>query len=442
VQNKSALALRRALNVYFFKPEMNQSLFRTISKCRICGSADIPLIIDLGGQPPANSLRDSLRDELPAVPLALCQCGNCSTVQLTQTIEPAYLFSIYVWVTGSSGVAREYSVRFCAETLKRCCTSQPFVLEIASNDGTFLKQFKNGGLKVLGVDPAKNISEIADKDGIPTLVEFFGVEVAEKIVAEYGLVDCVFARNVIAHVENIHGVIEGMAKCLKNNGTGVVEFHYSKVIYDQLHYDSIYHEHLFYYSLQSACYLLEMHGLYPFDVLVSPVNGGGMALYFSKEERPRAHFLDNELRKEKEGGIGDFEAWVNFGEACVRHRDKLVRLVEEVAGQGELMIGYGASARSSTLLNFSGINKTHLNCIADGNPLKHGKYTAGTDIPIVAPDVALAKKPDAILLLAWNLKDEILNILKDKYKFYGKIIVPLPGSPKVINLGSPKVINN
>jgi SAM-dependent methyltransferase len=415
------------------KLDMSKPIFEIISKCRICDSEDIVLVVDLGDQPPANSLRDRIDDELPLIPLSLCRCSNCSTLQLMHTVAPSYLFSNYVWVTGSSLTAQEYSISFCEETLSRCRENSTFVLEVASNDGTFLKQFKNRGLKVLGVDPAKNIAKIAEKEDVSTLVEFFGLEGAEQIVDEYGFADCVYARNVIAHVENVHSVIDGMAKVLKDDGVGVIEFHYAKIIFDQLHYDSIYHEHLFYYSLQSACFLLRAHGLNPFDVMSSPINGGGMVLYFSKDNRDCSELLESELQKE-EAGIGEAQAWVDFGRDCVSHKNDLVRLVETVVDQGGLMIGYGASARSSTLLNFCGIDNRYLTCIADGNDIKHGKFTAGTDIPIVHPKKAFAMKPEIVLLLAWNYGKEILQIMADNYGFRGKVILPLPNKPEIIEL--------
>ncbi|MBT6716870.1 MAG: class I SAM-dependent methyltransferase [Nitrospina sp.] len=413
---------------------MSDSIFQVISNCRICEKDRLNNILDLGEQPPANSLRDNLEEPLPFVPLSIVHCDNCRTVQLKETVKPEYLFSKYVWVTGTSSTAQTYSSFFCDEALTRLPDRELFVAEVASNDGTFLKRFKDKGHKVLGIDPARNIAQIAIDKGIPTQVEFFDHKIAESIVTEHGKADCIFARNVIPHVENIHGVISGMAHCIKDEGIAIVEFHYGENIMSELQYDSIYHEHLFYFSFQSLRYLLEKHGLSPFDYNVSPISGGSIALYCSKNNRPETSRLKKKLEMDENSGLGLKEKWLEFSEKCFDHKNKLIEVVKTHSGNGTKMIGYGASARSSTLLNFCGIDHRHLTCIADGNPIKHGKFTAGTDIPIVSPGEAFAKNPDTVLLLGWNFKDEILKIIKDQYQFHGKVILPLPNDPQIIEL--------
>ena len=413
---------------------MNKSIFKKISSCRICGNDKLNSILDLGEQPPANSLRTDLNESLPHVPLSIIHCDDCKTVQLKETVKPEYLFSKYVWVTGTSSTAQAYSSFFCDEALMRLPKKKLFVAEVASNDGTFLKRFKDKGHKVLGIDPAKNIAQIAIDNGIPTLLEFFNNTIAESIISQHGQADCIFARNVIPHVDNIHGVISGMAHCIKDDGIAIVEFHYGENIMSELQYDSIYHEHLFYFSFQSLRFLLEKHGLWAFDYNVSPINGGSIALYCSKNKRPITSKLKEKLEADENSGLGIKENWLKFAEKCFDHKDKLNNLVQMHSGKGVKMIGYGASARSSTLLNFCGIDHQHLICIADGNPIKQGKYTAGTDIPIVSPDAAFAKNPDIVLLLGWNFKDEILKTIRDKYQFQGKIIFPLPNDPQVIEI--------
>jgi len=413
---------------------MHDSIFQIISNCRICGKDKLNNILDLGEQPPANSLRDNPEESLPSIPLSIVHCDQCKTVQLKETVKPEYLFSKYVWVTGTSSTAQTYSSFFCDEALKRLPNRELFITEVASNDGTFLQRFKKRGHKVLGIDPAKNIAQIAVDKGIPTKVEFFDKKVAESIVSEYGKADCIFARNVIPHVDNIHGVISGMAHCIKDEGIAIVEFHYGENIMSELQYDSIYHEHLFYFSFQSLCFLLRKHGLSAFDYNVSPISGGSIALYCSKNKRPETSKLKEKLEKDENSGLSLEKNWLKFSEKCFDHKNKLVEVIKLHSGNGTKMIGYGASARSSTLLNFCGINHRHLVCIADGNPIKQGKFTAGTDIPIVSPDEAFAKKPDTVLLLAWNFKDEIVKTIKEKHQFRGKVILPFPNDPQIIEL--------
>ena len=413
---------------------MNNSIFHIISNCRICKKDKLTNILDLGKQPPANSLRNNLEEPLHFIPLSIIQCDNCKTVQLKETVNPKYLFSKYVWVTGTSSTAQSYSSFFCDEVLTHLPNTNLFIVEVASNDGTFLNRFKDKGHKVLGIDPAKNIVQIAIKKGIPTLVEFFDSKVAESIVLQHGKADCIFARNVIPHADNIHGVISGMAQCIKDEGIAIIEFHYGGSVMSELQYDSIYHEHLFYFSLQSLQYLLKKHGLWAFDYNVSPISGGSIALYCSKNKRPETFKLKKKLEVDKKSGLNLKGKWLEFSEKCFDHKNKLIEIIHRHSSNGTKMIGYGASARSSTLLNFCGIDHRHLICTADGNPLKHGKYTAGTDILITSPDAAFSKNPDCVLLLGWNFKEEILKVIRDQYHFKGKVILPLPKDPQTIQL--------
>lgn len=414
---------------------MRNDLSSPITACRICKSEQIRVVLDLGAQPPANSLRDSLEMALPVIPLAICRCNNCTTIQLTETVKPEYLFRNYVWVTGTSATARDYSRRFCEESARRCSHDRSlFVVEIASNDGTFLKEFQEKGHRVLGVDPAENIAQIANEQGVPTWAKFFGRKVAGEIVLQRGHADFVFARNVIPHVEDVHDVVSGMAQCLGADGTGAIEFHYAQCILDGLQYDSIYHEHLFYFSLKSMLFLLEQHGLSAFDLIDSPISGGSIVLYFSRDKRTRSQALTQKLEAESKGGLELQETWDRFAAACFAHKKRLAAIVDDEVAAGTTITGYGASARSSTLLNFCGINDRQLSCIADQSHLKHNKYTPGTNVPIVSPEVALSRKPAAILLLAWNFKDELLTLLRSKYQFHGRVIIPLPDDPVVITL--------
>lgn len=413
---------------------MNHALFEPIAACRICHSEQIRTVLDLGVQPPANSLRNRLEEALPVIPLSLCRCDDCTTVQLTETVRPEYLFRNYVWVTGTSTTAKDYSRIFYEESARRCGDRPLFAVEVASNDGTFLRQFQERGHRVLGVDPAENIARIAQERGIATWAEFFGQKVADRIVREHGHADFIFARNVLPHVADAHDVVSGMGHCLGAEGTGAIEFHHAKCILDGLQYDSIYHEHLLYLSIRNLSYLLEQHGLWAFDLIESPISGGSVVLYFSRDRRAQSRALAQKLEAENRSGLGSREAWERFARECFAHRDRLTGIVNEEIARGSTVVGYGASARSSTLLNFCGISNRHLACIADQNPIKHGRYTAGTDILIVPPEDALSKKPAAILLLAWNFRDELLAVLRDRYRFRGRVIIPLPNNPEVISL--------
>lgn len=404
----------------------------TISRCRVCEGSDLAAILDLGAQPPANSLRRDESEALPIFPLIICRCGSCGTIQLTETVDPELLFEHYVWVTGTSRVARDYSRSFCERLRSRGTPGTWFVVEVASNDGTFLRPFVERGDRVLGVDPAKNIAAVAQASGVPTVAEFFGLESARRIVSKHGEAEAVFARNVIPHVANASDVVAGMAHCLKATGVGAIEFHRADVILQELHYDSIYHEHLFYHSLDSLTRLLERFALFPFDVAESPISGGSLVVYFSKTPRPATHELNAAIERENSLGIGQQEPWLEFARRCHRHRQLLRTLVEEKRREGKRIVGYGASARSSTLLNYCAIDHRHIDVIADRAELKHDHYTPGTNILIVPPETAFARKPDVVLLLAWNFREEILEQIRREQQWHGEVIVPLPGDPAIV----------
>lgn len=406
----------------------------TIDRCRICDRPAIQPILDLGPQPLANSLRKDRAEVLPVFPLILCRCDACGTVQLTETVAPEVLFGHYVWVTGTSEGARNYSRVFCERLVRHAPARPLFVVEVASNDGTFLRRFAERGDRVLGVDPARNIAAAASESGIPTVAEFFGLAVANEIVDREGHADLVFARNVLPHVADVHGVVAGIAHCLSVEGTGAIEFHRADVILEELHYDSIYHEHLYFHSLDSIRRLLERFHLHPFDVTTSPISGGSWAVCFSKTRRPPTAGYCAAAAQEARLRIAEAGPWQEFARRSERHRRLLRRLVEARKAEGKRIVGYGASARSSTMLNYCGIDYRFLDAIVDRAPLKHDTYTPGTDVPIVPPERAFALKPDVVLLLAWNFRDEILSQIRAEHGWAGEVIVPLPGDPAVMTL--------
>ena len=237
-------------------------IFETISKCRICFSTNLNEVLNLGNQPPANSLYEPTDKPPPSVPLRLLFCSNCSTVQIGESVDPKYLFGKYVWVTGTSSTANKYSYEFSKRVLEKIDITSPKVLEVASNDGTFLKPFKKKTCDVLGVDPAQNLAEIANKHGIKTINEFFNIKSATNIVSKYGFYDIVFARNVLPHVKDIHSVVRGLSEVLSEKGLGIVEFHDAGLIMEELQYDSIYHEHLFLFSLHTISQLFLSYNLH------------------------------------------------------------------------------------------------------------------------------------------------------------------------------------
>jgi len=404
-------------------------IYETIECCRICGSDNIEEVLDLGEQPPANSLYRSDEKRPPDVPLRLMYCQKCSTVQLGEDVDPEYLFGEYLWVTGTSATAEQYSHEFAKKALSQVVdqNKSPYIVEIASNDGTFLKRFIEKGCKVLGIDPAKNIAEFAVKNGIPTKADFFTLDLAERLVEKEGKADIVFARNVIPHVKEIHSVIGGINTLINEGGVGIIEVHNAGLILEELHYDYIYHEHLFYYTLKTISGLIERYGLHVFDVMLSPISGGSWVIYFSKNKKEKTKELIKYEKQELENNINSYHRWVEFSDQVTVHSEKLKKMVMQ---SDKKIPAYGASARSSTLLNFCGITNKHISVVIDKNPMKNGLMTAGSNIPVVSFEDGLKeiKSSEKILLLAWNFQDEIVQELREA-GFSGKFIIPLPGDP-------------
>lgn len=411
-------------------------MYKIIKNCRICGSKKLNLFFKLGSHVPANSLGKKLSQKEYPIPLNLLFCKNCKTVQLNATADPKILFEDYVWVTGTSLGANKYSSFFYDNVVKRIqnLKKNENIFEIASNDGTFLKSFKKNGYKAIGIDPAKNISKIANKNGIHTLPMFFNEKNSKLIKKKYGQAGLIFARNVIPHVENIHSIFKGVKNLLNRDGTFIIEFHYSNKILKELHYDSIYHEHIFYFSLMTLINALKKYSLFPYDVFKSPISGGSLVLFFNFNKRKISTNLKNLLKNEKISEINSLKSWKKFSKSSQAHSKKFLDKLKKIKLKNNLF-GYGASARSSTLLNYSKIDNKLIDFIIDKNFLKNSKYTAGSKIKIISPRNAQKKieKYQYCVLLAWNFKKEIIADLK-KLKFKGKVLVPLPKTIKVYNV--------
>jgi C-methyltransferase C-terminal domain/Methyltransferase domain/Putative zinc binding domain len=405
-----------------------------LSHCRSCGGTQLQPAVNLGEQPFANSLLYSMDEGEKRFPLELCYCETCSLVQLTYTPDPRDLFSNYVWVTGTSSTARREAVRFCEGALARTTSKPNLVIEIASNDGTFLRPFQAKGIEVLGIDPAKNLADQANAEGVPTVCAFYGEEAAHSIRDERGAADIVFARNVLPHVANLQSFLRGIAISIGDQGLAVIEVHDGGKILEGLQYDSIYHEHLCYFTLKTLEALLRRVGLQVVDVDVGPIGGGALLVFARKQGVRSKPSVALFAAREEAAGANSFASWKAFGKRVRQHRNQLSALLIERAGCGRRTVGYGASARSSTMLNFCGVTPEVVSEIADAAPLKQGLFTAGTRIPIRSPDDVFASTPDTVLLLAWNFRDEIVDLLRRTYKFRGQVIYPLPGQPSVETL--------
>jgi len=395
--------------------------YNTIQRCRLCSSFQIQEVLSLGEQPPANSLHN-IFDKPDAIPLTLMQCGECSTLQLRETVDPSYLFEEYYWVTGTAKATLEFSEKF-PKIIQEKIGSVKKVLEIASNDGTFLKSFQKNNIEVLGVEPAKNISEIAIAAGVPTENIFFSRENALAIKEKYGSFDLIIARNVIPHIENLDDVANGIFELLKEKGTLAIEFHYAGEILNGLQYDSIYHEHIFYFTVKTLEEFFAKKQIHMFDCDYSPLSGGSIIAYFSAIKKPVSDEQKKLIDKEVTSGLNLHSCWSDFGKKVHLHKKNMISIMTQLLGFKTL--AYGASARSSTLMNFCEINNKIIEYVIDNSPLKQGKYTAGTNIKIVSVQEVDLNKYDYILITAWNFKEEIISSLK-KLGYKNKFIIPLP----------------
>jgi hypothetical protein len=245
-------------------------------------------------------------------------------------------------------------------------------------------------------------------------------------VEEHGFPDLVFARNVVPHVANLHDFVQGISLCCNNETIAAIEVHYAGTIMEELHYDSIYHEHLCYFTLKSLAGLFAEYGLFPFDIMESPISGGSIVVYMSKEKKQKSQHLMAFETREKKSRYNDLAAWMEFAKKAEIHRQQLRNVIEKEKKADKKIIAYGASARSSTMLNFCGIDKNDIPIVIDQNVRKQGKYTPGSHILIQSAKEAMDCNPDTIVLLAWNFKDEITDYLKKDFQYKGKVIVPLP----------------
>jgi hypothetical protein len=323
----------------------------------------------------------------------------------------------------------EENVRELIQT--RNLNSKSFVIEIASNDGYLLQYYKRAGIPVLGIEPARNIAETAIKRGISTVSEFFDAELAKKLVAEGKRADVVHANNVLAHIPDLNGFVNGVQLLLKDMGVAVIEVPYVKDMIDRHEFDTIYHEHLCYFSLTALEHLFRRHDLLIEDVKRLDIHGGTLRIYARKRDP------DNNLRSALPGiaakmlaeevpWVGNEEFYRGFGKEVERLRVELVSMLSRLKAEGKRIAVYGASAKGSTLMNYFGLGRPLLDFVVDRSTIKQGHYTPGTHLPIYSPAMLLEEKPDYVLLLTWNFADEILQQQDEYRKQGGRFIIPIP----------------
>lgn len=399
--------------------------------CRACGSARQQLVVDLGFQPLANSyLRPEGLTAMEATyPLTVYHCEACHLVQIPAVTSAHDIFHDYLYMSSFSQGWLDHARRYVDQMVARFDLGKGSkVVEIASNDGYLLQYVVAKGIAALGVEPAENVAKIAEDKGVPTRVAFFGVETAKQLVAEGWSADLTAANNVLAHVPDINDFVAGYGVILKPDGVATFEFPHVLNMLALNQFDTIYHEHFSYLSLLAVSAVMQKHGLRVFDVERLPTHGGSLRLFVCRQtskhqEQPAVAAL---LAEERAFGLDKAETYATFAGNCRTVKNNLMKFLIAAAEQGKTVCGYGAPAKGNTLLNFCGARSDLIAFTVDRNTHKQGHYLPGTRIPIRAPEDLLRQKPDYVLILPWNLRDEICTQMADVRSWGGKFVVAVP----------------
>ncbi len=405
-------------------------------KCRICSNKNLEKFLSLGESPLANNFlkKEDLEKGEPKFPLELVFCSTCNLVQLSYVVDPELMFKNYVYVSSTSNTFRHHFTKMAEDITKDFhLDEKSLAVDIGSNDGTLLKGFQKFNIKVMGVEPATNVARIAEEKGVETINNFFNKESVDKIIDKKGKADVLIACNVFAHIDNIDSVIENVKLLLKDSGIFVIEVQYLVNTIEYMTFDNIYHEHLSYYSLTTLKYFFEKHDMEIFNSIKVKTHGGSLRVFIQKKNNE--HKINENVNKildyEKKIGINNMGIHKGFAEKVYSVKEKLNSYIKNIKKEKRIIAGYGAPAKSSTLLNFCSIGKKEIDYIVDDNPLKIGLYTPGTHIPVVSSEELEKNTPDYILILAWNFTHEILEKTK-KYADKGvKFIIPLP-EPRIV----------
>ncbi|GAB5506229.1 MAG: class I SAM-dependent methyltransferase [Rhizobiaceae bacterium] len=401
-----------------------------VEECQLCGSKNVEPVLFLGYMPPVNDFHaiGTTPAEQSSFPAQVLQCMDCDLVQLGLVVDPSVLFPpSYPYTSGTTRILRENFAdleRHATEVLG--LDKSALVIDIGSNDGTLLSNFQNAGYRVLGVEPT-DVGQKARDRGIDTKQAFFGAETGKKVREEYGPAKLVTAANVFAHIQDPHGVVEGILELLDEDGVFISENHYLIPLLETLQYDTVYHEHLRYYSLNSLKNLFESHGMEVFEAKRIPTHGGSIRVFAGRKGQHEVTDAAKEIFASEPTGE-DLRAELDrFRERVVSSKLEIYRALADIKSGGGRVVGISAPSRAATLVNYVGLDDGILDCLCEiKGSLKIGKYMPGTIIPVVDEEVLFAEdQPDAALILSWHIADELITILR-KNGFKGKFIVPLP----------------
>jgi SAM-dependent methyltransferase len=362
-------------------------------------------------------------------PLHVLVCGNCFLVQLQEYVKPEHIFSEYAYFSSYSTFWVEHARRYCEMIQGRLGLGRKSqVFEIASNDGYLLQHFLPLGVPVTGIEPAGNVAEVARQKNIPTLVEFFGLQLTHRLISEGKRADLIIGNNVLAQVPDLNDFTEGMANLLAPNGVITLEFPHLEHLINENQFDTIYHEHFSYFSLVTIRRLADKHDLKVFDVEHLPTHGGSLRVYLCRAGAPYAVSpgVDALLAHEREIGFEDVGSYTRFSARVHQTKRQLMSFLIQCKEQGAKLCGYGAPGKGNTLLNYCGIGTDFLDFTVDRNPYKQGRYTPGMHIPVYPVSAIDDARPDYLLILPWNLKEEIIKQMRHVGDWGCKLIVPIP----------------
>jgi C-methyltransferase C-terminal domain/Putative zinc binding domain/Methyltransferase domain len=402
------------------------------TNCRFCGSELTQSFVDLGVSPPSQSFRrpEQLNEVEYFYPLHPMVCGSCFLVQVPAFVAVEDIFREYAYYSSYSTSWLEHSSRYVAMISERLSLgTSSFVCELASNDGYLLQYFLGKGPKILGVEPSYNCAKDAEEKGIQTLTEFFGIDLARLIRKEHGAADLIIGNNVLAQVPDLNDFVSGMAELLAPTGTVTLEWPHLLRLMDENQFDTIYHEHFGYFSLLTMEKIAAAHGLRVYDVEELDTHGGSLRVYLCHQDFAgvtTSPALAKVHQDEEAFGLLSLDGYLGFKDKVEKVKHDFLEFLINAKRAGQTVVGYGAPAKSNTLLNYAGIRTDLIEFTVDLNPYKQGLFTPGTQIPIRGPEAIEAAKPDYVVIMPWNLRKEITEQLKPVAEWGGKLVVAIP----------------
>ena len=405
------------------------TLIKEQTICKICKS-NLNEFLSLGETPPANAfLKKEDFSKEKSYPLRVGFCQTCHLVQLMDVISRKHLFSHYVYFYSAMPTASKHFSAYTQEVISRFIKEpqKDFIVEIGSNDGLLLKAFQDSGCsRVLGVDPAKNIAEFANQQGVPTIADFFSKKLAREITGKEGRAQVIIGNNVVAHIDDVHDLVQGVNELLDESGVFIFEAPYLMDMFENLAYDSIYHEHLSYLAVAPLMHLFGQYGMELFDVKIVQRQGNSIRVFVCRKgTHPVAASVSSFLKNERKSGLDKLETYQKLAERIYHSRDMLKKTLAKLKRQGKTIATYGAPARGNTILNFCGINNDIVDFATEELSSKIGFYTPGTHIPVKDIHEARENPPDYYVMLAWSYKEAIIKKEKEFIKRGGKFIVPI-----------------